>query len=255
MILKPDINDDQVVGQLGNKLFVIAAMIGWAKEHNDFFFIGDWKYSKYFPNLIKNTNSSVAGNIRGIYREPTFGYVPIPFTYDNIYLSGYFQSEKYFEHCKEDVKYYFTPDSETLKKAEEIVSRKFREKVCSIHVRRGDYLNPQTSDYHGNCGMDYYHNAMNKIKAKRYLIFSDDIQWCKENFIGKQYSFSENNTNIEDMVAMSLCDDHIIANSSFSWWGAWLNKSNKKRIVAPKEWFKSGPVDYSDVYTKDMIRL
>jgi hypothetical protein len=109
--------------------------------------------------------------------------------------------------------------------------------TCSLHVRRGNYVERQ--QYHPLQTVEYYTKSIETIgKDKHYLIFSDDIQWCKENlsFIENK-TFVEGNKDYEDLYLMSFCKDNIIANSSFSWWGAWLNKNNNKRVIYPSVWF------------------
>lgn len=112
-----------------------------------------------------------------------------------------------------------------------------------MHIRRGDYVaNPKIAAYHGVCGMNYYQKAVQIIKEKitnpTFFIFSDDINWAKENFKGDEYYFVSNKEikETEDLILMSLCKHNIIANSSFSWWGAWLNKNHEKTVIAPRHW-------------------
>ena len=107
-----------------------------------------------------------------------------------------------------------------------------------MHIRRGDYV--LYPDHHPTCDLDYYKNSIELIKKqsnnkKKILIFSDDKQWCKNTFLGDEYIISENTNPYIDLYMMTLCDYHIIANSSFSWWGAWLAKS--KKTIAPSKWF------------------
>ncbi len=117
--------------------------------------------------------------------------------------------------------------------------------ICSIHVRRGDYvsigqthpLNP-----HPLQSLEYYKEAIKIINADKYLVFSDDINWCKENFIGDNYIFVDNKissleNDIFEMQLMSTCKNNIIANSSYSWWAAYFNENKDKKVIAPKLWF------------------
>lgn len=124
-----------------------------------------------------------------------------------------------------------------------------------MHIRRGDYV--LYPDHHPTCNIDYYKNAIKIINdssetRKKILIFSDDKEWCRNNFIGDEYIISENDNPYIDLYLMTLCDHHIIANSSFSWWGAWLNYNANKIVVAPSQWFGSAIVkNTSDVYCKN----
>jgi len=126
---------------------------------------------------------------------------------------------------------------------------KYDGETVSLHIRRGDYL--RTQDHHPVCSLDYYMDALSKFRDKEYkfIVFSDDVDWCRNNF-NEDFIFTEGNTDYEDMWLMSLCDHNIIANSSFSWWGAWLNDNPNKRVIAPKKWF--GP-SYSNWKLDDLF--
>ena len=124
------------------------------------------------------------------------------------------------------------------------------EKTVSIHVRRGDYL--ELSDFHPTCEVSYYDDAMKNFEGYTPLVFSDDVALCKENLSHHHPIFVEGNDLNVDMCLMSMCDGHIISNSSFSWWAAWLG--NKKNVVAPKTWFgPAGPQDWEDIYCEGWI--
>lgn len=182
-------------------------------------------------------------------REPSLDFHPNLFI-DNkdYYLSGYWQSENYFKEFEDVIRAQLTfkpfSDDNNCRLAENIL---LNENSASIHIRRGDYLK---SKIHNVVSLDYYLNAINYLNSRfaniRYFIFSDDIEWVKSklklnnlniNFVtnnGGKYSFN-------DMHLMSLCKHSIIANSSFSWWGAWLrNKYNKGLVISPKNWFSTG---------------
>jgi hypothetical protein len=165
---------------------------------------------------------------------------PKVFTYKNLYLSGYWQNENYFLDIKDMLLNEFTlktPVGENSIKYMELMKNT---KSVSLHIRRGDYL-----IYDGFIGINYYKNAVQfisqKIKNPTFFIFSDDIQWCKQNinFIDNLI-FIENIANeLEDLELMKNAKHNIIANSSFSWWGAWLNQNKDKMVIAPKIWFKN----------------
>jgi hypothetical protein len=109
--------------------------------------------------------------------------------------------------------------------------------------------------FHPACDMDYYQKAMDIIDAEKYIIISDDIEWCKNNFLGDKFIFSPFTNEIEDLYLLMNCNNHIIANSSFSWWGAYLCEKDNK-VVSPKTWFgPQGPQDTEDIYIKDWIKL
>ena len=163
---------------------------------------------------------------------------------ENYILDGYWQSEKYFLDIKNEIVDSFVwPEIKNLD----------LKNSCSIHVRRGDYL--KTQHVHPIQSIDYYNKALDIIQPKgNIFIFSDDIKWCKNNLNYKNSIFMENNSNIYDLHAMSLCADNIIANSSFSWWAAWLNQNENKKIICPKNWFADSTND-SDIKPSEWIQI
>jgi hypothetical protein len=167
------------------------------------------------------------------YQEQKFEFEPEIFNIsDNISIEGYFQSYKYFEEFKQEILKDFTFKSSILDKCNSEIS-KYTNPV-SIHIRRGDYVNHPGF---WNITPEYIQEAFNHFSDDEYtfLIFSDDIEWCKQIF-PEGVIFIEGN-QFEDLCLMSLCDHNIISNSSYSWWGAYLNKNEKKRVIAPKNWF------------------
>jgi hypothetical protein len=183
---------------------------------------------------------------------------------DNSYLSGFFQSEKYFIDIRNKLLKDFSfknPADELNKK---ILDQIISATSVSIHIRRGDYVkNPATNEVHGNCGIHYYTHAVEKmnslLKNPEFFIFSDDIDWAKQNFsFIKLAVFIEHNTGIndsEDLRLLSNCRHHIIANSSFSWWGAWLAEFPGKIVIGPKEWLKDKQYITSDVMPEAWLRV
>lgn len=171
---------------------------------------------------------------------------------NNTYLIGYWQSEKYFiQHAKQIHKDFAFPslDPENESIAQMILSTN----SVSIHVRMGDYVN---HPLHGNiCTLEYYQQAISIIKQKinnpMFFIFSNDIEWCKQNLNIDNGIYITGNNGVDsykDMQLMSLCKHNIIANSSFSWWGAWLNNNSSKIVIAPSKWFND-----TNIYIQDLI--
>jgi len=231
-------------GRLGNQMFQYAAIVGIAKKNG---------YDYCFP--LKNTqlpnwfNITAKDGVHQCQRAhlEAFGYEPAVFQLpDNIDYSGYFQSEKYFKHCSDFIKNEFAFKSHVKEK----VDPWFKDKqYVSVHIRRGDYLPIQ--DIHPVASVEWYREAMAHFPNKKFLFFSDDLDWCKQTF--PEHEFSPFNNEGEDMYAMSKCQGHIITNSSFSWWAAWLGG---QKTIAPKTWFGSnGPQDWSDIYCNDWIIL
>lgn len=183
---------------------------------------------------------------------------------DDTYLDGSWQSEKYFEDIKGIIKQEFIfkkePDSENREKINEMINSN----SVSIHIRRGDYVyDKKNNEFHGVCSADYYHKAVclivKKINKAKFFIFSDDPEWVKNNFrLNYPFTIVSHNfskRDYEDLRLMSLCHHNIIANSTFSWWGAWLNQNPDKIIIAPKEWFRSRELNAKDVIPKPWIKI
>jgi len=247
-------------GLFGNKLFRIAALIALAKRNRDEVILPGhptWQYGHCFEHSIKTMLKLPP--VEYIWEEPSFQYNEIKYQ-PNMDISGYFQSEKYFIDAIDDVRYYLEPKTEILNTLKNKYPMIWNEECISVHVRRGDYLLYPT--IHPACSSQYYINAMEILpKADKYIIFSDDIEWCKQTFISDNDDvvFVEGQKNYEDMFLMSYCKHNITSNSSFSWWSSWLNKNKDKQIIMPKNWF--GPDispqfrDWSDIYPSGKVTI
>lgn len=160
---------------------------------------------------------------------------------------GFWQSEKYFSDVADVVRKSFRFKESLLNDATKSLYESMKSRNCvSVHIRRGDYL--KQKDLFGLCCEDYYFQAMNQIKEKvnrpEFIFFSDEIEWAKESFGEEESVFVDwniGNESWQDMFLMTQCKHNIIANSTFSWWGAWLNPNEGKIIVAPKKWFEFTP--------------
>ena len=173
--------------------------------------------------------------IKYVHHEQGFHFQEINYKKD-LKLHGYFQSEKYFSKDKKKIKTLFNID----KKTKELIKEKYSDilnlKTCSIHIRRTDYT--WLSNFHTVLDMEYFNKSMSYFdKDTTFLIFSDDINWCKNNFLGDNFIFIEGNLDYVDLWLMSLCKNNIIAKSSFAWWGAYLNSNKNKKVICPKNWF------------------
>jgi len=253
-------------GGLGNQMFQIAATTALSKDIGteavfDFNLCHTpaqgFISSKYKDTIFKNVNNKPLNNIKfdGMYNETKFSYSELP-KRDKIILNGYFQSERYFSKYRSDILKLFTIPEEIIDKIEMYLSSQISEydEITSVHVRRGDYIN--LSEYHTLCSVDYYKKAMETIGNGHFVFISDDINWCKENFKGDNIHFSPFKNEIEDLAIMSICDNQIIANSSFSWWGAYLCDFKDNKIIAPSNWFGSkGPKDQQDIIPKDWVKI
>lgn len=175
------------------------------------------------------------------------GYQSSLFLMDDIYLAGYWQSEKYFKDIRTEIlNIYKVPDS-FYRENKDLLTEIEQTNSVSLHIRRGDYLSDQNKKvYGGICTRHYYERALEivrqKLKDIRIYIFTDDPEWVKMNFAGKDAVVVEENVkknNAFDLFLMSKCKANIIANSSFSWWGAWLNQNTDKIVVSPVKWFNN----------------
>ena len=193
---------------------------------------------------------------RKIYKEASFNFDPNFYNAgSHLYLKGYRQSERYFKKIKEKVQQQFVLQPQlTLhfkEKAKELQSTT----SVAVHIRMGDYNDKQVMDYHGILSEDYYQSAFQHINARiknaTFYIFTDDVKWVKENMemppSAEFVSGSITQNHYEDFYLMSKCRHQVIANSSFSWWAAWLNPNPQKIVIAPKKWFNNPSLDTTDL--------
>ena len=240
-----------LMGGLGNYMFQISAATSLAEKNDDqavFNFDGAKRIHRninlYRDNILRKVKIGNL-NIDNTYKEPEFIYNEIPYQ-NNLLLDGYFQSEKYFD--EKVVRELFSIDDISNSYIHEKYGSLLDNKTVSVHVRRGDYL-PRIGR-HPICGMSYYNKSFEYFDDDNlFLIFSDDIEWCKNNFEGNNFVFIENEKDYIDLYLMSLCKDNIICNSTFSWWGAWLNTNENKKVISPKIWFgEKKPLNTKDLY-------
>ncbi len=240
-------------GGIGNLMFQIAATEYMSKSSG--FPCGYWNANVVFNGLNNGHISDdmkhatdylkIFKNFHWPKCEKPRKEVNVPFEYvkvnvnDNVEYNGYFQSEQYFPD-RQLILNLFQPSDLVNDKLSKY-SNVLEGNTCSIHVRRGDYLRmtlQQTRD------MDYYNKCMNVIgEVDKYLIFSDDLEWCKQNFIGDKFVFIENEKDYVELFLQSKCNHNIIASSSFSWWGAYLNNNVNKKVVGPKQWFSTAKIN------------
>ncbi len=252
-----------LMGGMGNQAFQIAHTIAFCLKHGDQYQIpqhtvkDQWPvYFTHFPPL------TTSFDFFGTYREKGHEYNEIP-RKEQIAFEGYWQSYKYFEKYRPQIIEAFKPTIDNQVKKE--IASSIPEGIVAIHVRRGDYVGQE--NMHPVVTMGYLTRAIkhfNYLKYFRFLVFSDDIAWCKEHLnneriVGSRFRYSENRTAQEDMYAMSICSHNIISNSTYSWWAAWFNANPKKIVVTPHEddWF--GPdykhLNVSDLLPADWIRI
>lgn len=180
-----------------------------------------------------------------------------------VYFKGFYQSERYFTEVEDEVRktFSFNTKNASATTFAMLLQIDEDENAVSIHVRRGDYLDAKTWE---NCGcicqMPYYRNAIDemqkRIKNPHYYVFSDDMEWVKENLklpYTDYIDWNHGSDSWQDMMLMSHCKHHIICNSSFSWWGAWLNPRKDKIVLMPELWFKNNDNPY--IYPEKWIKI
>ena len=206
------------------------------------------------------------------YAEQSCNFDQQILTREPAYLTGYFQCEQYFEDIEEQVRSAFGfsdkiwdgLDNPLLERIKGYQKRIDESLAVSVHIRRGDYLDNEEA-YGHICTEGYYRKAIdfvrNKYPGAIFFFFSNEPQWVRK-WIEKEYSKdfpfeviegTDETTGYLDLFLMSRCSHHIIANSSFSWWGAWLNPHKEKIVVAPSKWHNKQ--DYKDIYTREMVRI
>lgn len=229
----------KLYGRMGNQMFQIAAVLGYARKHRiGYYFpkttVNQTAYPMYFKGLPTNNREGIP---KMTIKEKGHHYndLPAPPLGMDVILDGYWQSEKYFDFWEEGV-------VDTFKLPYELFAG-----TVSIHVRRGDYLlypdkHPAVNPIYLSVSFDYFRQK----GYSKFLVFSDDPEWFKNFFrgfapvSGCTFDYAEGNDELTDLSLMACCEHNIIANSSFSWWGAWLNRNPNKIVIAPRTWFGPG---------------
>lgn len=200
-----------------------------------------------------------------MYKENDFTYNEslIEQSTPNMLLRGLFQSEKYFADKRDLILSEFS-FIKPLEGKNLVLSQKLKKQnSVAIHIRRGEFASKKYSDSIGTTSMNYYNKAIEYINQKVenpiYYIFSDSPEWVKKNFVllkdANQIDWNSGKNSYRDMQLMSLCKHNIIANSTFSWWGAWLNQNPNQTVIAPKIWFSGWDYDTKDLIPENWIKL
>ena len=270
----------QLLGGLGNQLFIIANLISLSIDRKMKYCVTNFTQSctkreeeelwlrTIFKDIKKVNNRPKEVKLK--YSERYMNYQKIPNSKNKgLEIYGYYQSEKYFKHNKNKIIELFKKYKKNIQKElDEKLDEK--NKTISVHIRRGDYLKLQHAHVVQN--IEYYKNALEKLstelkynsieemnKEYKLVIFSDDIKWCKKCELFKKLKnikYMGNNKAIYDLYLMSMCNHHIIANSSFSWWGCYLNEKEGKKVIAPSKWFNPDykkPEEWKDIYCEEWI--
>jgi len=291
----------KLLGGLGNQMFQFAAGYALAKHHNlplkiditalkkyprhagfqlDDIFSGSFElankvdltrslglfYGKRTLQGITISNEETLKALPRVVQHPTHNFWPDFFEYrkKNIYVSGYWQSSKYFKGYENDLRAIFEFKNDLKNENKELAEEMQSEQSVSIHLRRGDYVsNPRANAFHGVCSPTYYKAAIGLVKQQnpyaKYFVFSDDAEFASAEFQDqsdiKIVSNNRERNSYIDMHLMSFCKHHIIANSTFSWWGAWLSQHDLKTVIAPKKWFAGSEDEIVDIYEDAWIKL
>lgn len=280
----------RIIGGLGNQIFQFAAGYALARHKKTDLVLDVSAFQSYdlrdfllnhftLPDNVTIQNPKQKSKLEkviqkllppnGVYKEPYYHFNNDFFDLnDDVVIEGYFQSEKYFQDYSDDIRSIFQLKNPISENSLQFKSEIEKANISvSLHVRRGDYItNPEAQKTHGSLGEIYYKNAIALIERLyglnvTYFIFSDDM-----DYINNYYAYLNNKVIVsgndkrpwEDMYLMSLCNHHILANSSFSWWGAWLNEKKDKTVIAPKMWFTSAQLaqsNHCDLYPEGWIIL
>ncbi len=285
----------RIIGGLGNQMFQYAIAFAFAKnnkttpkldirDHQTHYDLHGYGLDHFLitgsvatPEDIKRFdygNESVGSKVQRLFKrlssqhhylvEKTLGNTDnIMSRKGDIFLDGFWQSEKFFIDHRAALINEFIPKEELNTASKEALTKIQNSNSVSIHIRRGDYASdPETRKVHGLCPMDYYKRAIadinQKVQKPAFHLFSDDPEWAKEN-LGLEGVDLMNFNGVKkahlDMWLMASCKHNIIANSTFSWWGAWLNKNNDKIVIAPEQWFADPERNSADIIPNTWLRL
>jgi hypothetical protein len=253
-----------LMGGLGNQMFQISKAIceGLKNEINvvfqkqSFTPMNGNQPTKYISNIFRNVHFVESLPFRNRITELSWSYNDIDVKYTNsTEFYGYYQSSKNFGVYSKLLKDIFSPTQEFIDKLKNIHPNIFNKDSVSIHVRRGDYLN--ISNVLPIIDKSYIDESLRQLGGySNIFIFSDDKEWCKKNLKYNNSTVVENLEDYEELWSISLCNHNIMSNSSFSWWGSYLNKNENRKVFVPSIWFgPNGEKNYQDIYEKKWIKI
>lgn len=252
-----------LMGGLGNQMFQIANAFAQSLDGNINCYFKPYSQTElqgktannYVNNIFKKLNfKQDLPNVKRYY-EPNFSYNEKKFDWnESIEFYGYYQSSKNFLNFSEEVKSLFLPNEDSEKYLSQKYPQILNNDTLSLHVRIGDFK--KFPDIHPTINIDYINQAIKKIGDYSYLfVFSDDKEWVYNN-IKYDNIIIVNEEDYLEMWLMSMCKNNIMSNSTFSWWGAFLNTNQNKKVVVPSKWFGvKGPKDYQDIYENNWIKI
>jgi len=282
-----------LTGGLGNQMFQYAATLALAKKLQTELVVNTYVFENYDVHPLRLTELNCSAQFsnecpehESIIKHKLAKKILSAFSFMNRYyfesaltfepaflkqknnsiITGFFQSEKYFKNIRKQLLQEFNIEHKLDTAALANLAKIKQNNSVSIHIRRGDYIsNPNANKTHGLCDHSYYKSALQHLKKVNAInsettlfIFSDDIDWCRNNLnfdYPCEYVTGSGEYPEFDIYLMSQCHHNIIANSTFSWWGAWLNDNNDKIVIAPTVWFQSNKLDASDIIPDSWIRV
>lgn len=243
-------------GGLGNQMFEIAAAASLAKDNNALLLVNPTEH--ILPNQGQNINTYVTNVFSKIafdnkppttneYNWESMAYKPIPYT-PNVKLGGHYQSYKYFDHNRDYIRDLFTSKLCLM----ELGFNYHTSDTVAVHVRRGDYK--KFPDHHPMQSAEYYKTAVSKSKCSEIYVFSDDMDWCKQNLVfDRPTKYFEKGVDYRELYLISTCKDIVISNSSFSWWAAYLHTRPDAQIFAPSNWYGPAILSKGEFKLEDLI--
>jgi hypothetical protein len=253
-----------LMGGLGNQMFQISKAVSEGLKNNiktqflkrSYIPMEGNQPTKYLDNIFRNVNfvDSIPDTVK--INEPKWSYTDLSVMYyTNTEFYGYFQSSKNFNGFGNRIKEMFSPTKEFINKIKILYPKIFNENSISIHVRRGDYLG--VSEILPVIDKSYIDECLRQMgDYSNIFIFSNDKDWCKENLNYHNSIVVEGLEDYEELWAISLCNHNIMSNSSFSWWGSYINNNKNKKIFVPTIWFgPNGEKDFKDIYEDEWIKI
>ncbi len=257
-------------GGMCNQLFQVAFGYSVSRARAEEIFFTKWRFENdpsrdYALDPFTCEIKIVSEDVPPIIREPFFRYNPEVYTMPVVTFTGHWQSEKYFD--KPLVRSLFRLKNPPSDESRSVALDILRQPSCFVHFRRTDNLLPEKMAYHGMPSMGYYHRAIDHIRLQvpnvKFFLFSDEPEWCKATFPALT-TVGHNPMSLkgrpgrehEDIWLMSLCRHAIIANSTFSWWGAYLGPDTSGIVIAPKTWFgPASPMESCDIVPERWLKF
>jgi hypothetical protein len=238
----------RILGRLGNQMFEVATAYSLALDYNTNiqFSLENGIYNsingesapptRYRNNIFRHLKFVDKLENYDTWKEKSYEYEQITYDFSkNLLINGYFQNERYFKHNRDLILDLYKPTEDITNYITEKYGHLLTKSV-SVHIRRGDRT--KFTNYMPICNVDYYKKSLLQFPdIENIIILTDDKEWTKRVFVDKKFHIIDNEPDYIDLYIMTMCENNIIANSTFSWWGAWLNRNKNKTVIAPKHWY------------------